>query len=77
MEKSVAMRNVTCNFNYMKPEAEGVERIERIRQVFMTCESELRSILRPSRETSICWTDLEKACMMAIKGVCLDGEFQA
>lgn len=73
--KSTASRNVTCNFDYMKPTKEGTERIEAVRAVFKTCETELRSILRPSRETSCCWTDLEKACMMAVKGICLDGEF--
>lgn len=69
-------RNDSCNFDYMKPvDEDTIKRLEETRQVFKTAEQQLRAILNPSRETSLCWTSLEQACNAATKGICLDEKF--
>lgn len=68
-------RNKTCNFQYMRPNSDNQNRIETVRTIFKLAEKELREVLNASRETSLVWTNLEQACMFAIKGICLDGEF--
>jgi hypothetical protein len=60
---------VQKRFEYQKPSAEGIARIEAARAVLRNAVVELEKILPPCRETALVWTKLEEASMWANKGL--------
>lgn len=50
------------------------KRIGAVQDLFEDLYADLDSILRPSRETSLVWTQLEYACLIACKGLIRDEE---
>lgn len=68
-------RNRRCNLDYLRPSLQAQSRIEAVRAMFLVAEDSLRELLQQSRETNLCWTNLEQASQWAIKGICLDDKY--
>lgn len=59
-------------YAYHKPSAEGIAKIQEIRQAFSDFHTQLEGILTGSRESSLVYTNLETAAMWATKSVVLN-----
>lgn len=59
-------------YAYHKPSADGVAKIQQIRQAFSDFHAQLEGILAGSRESSLVYTNLETAAMWATKSVVLN-----
>lgn len=56
-------------YAYHKPSAEGLKKIDELRQLFSKVDDEIRRLSPVSREQSVALTHLETMAMWAIKAV--------
>lgn len=65
----------THNLNYITGiPADFTDRMTKVRQAFITLESEIEDQLPHTRESSLAWTNLEQALMWAIKSLCIESQ---
>lgn len=60
---------ISATFAYHKPSAEGLKKINTLREKYTELSNELNIIAPPSRELSVALTNLEQSAMWAIKAV--------
>lgn len=60
---------INSTFAYHKPSAEGLKKINRLRELYTELSNELNTMTSPSRELSVALTNLEQSAMWAIKAV--------
>lgn len=59
----------TTSYNYHKPSAEGLEKIDKIRKAYTELDNLVNELAPHSRQRSIALTELETSAMWAIKAV--------
>ena len=60
---------ISSTFAYHKPSAEGLGKINKLRELYTALSNELNLLTVPSRELSVAQTNLEQSAMWAIKAV--------
>lgn len=62
-------QDVVKTFAYHQPSVQGQARIEEVRRAFVNCTQFLHELCPQSREFSVALTNLEQACMWAVKSI--------